>query len=131
MQSNLLRFVGVIVLGSLIVSGCANAADSANSRDPATATANSSLHIRATPAAAVAGDVGRGAAIYTANCAGCHGLKGVSSGIGPSLIGERGRKSAAATIEWIKNPQPPMAKLYPSPLSEKDVVDVTAYVESL
>lgn len=35
------------------------------------------------------------------------------------------------TIAWIKNPNPPMPKLYPSPLSEQDVVNVAAYVESL
>ncbi len=43
----------------------------------------------------------------------------------------RSRKNQAAAVAWIKNPQPPMPKLYPSPLSEKDVSDVAAYVESL
>jgi len=47
------------------------------------------------------------------------------------LHGEKARKNTAAAIAWIKNPQPPMPKLYPGTLSEKDVTDVAAYVESL
>jgi mono/diheme cytochrome c family protein len=61
----------------------------------------------------------------------CHGSTGVEGGVGPSLRGENKRKNYDATIAWIKNPQPPMPKLYPSPLSEKAVDDVAAYVQKL
>ncbi len=77
-----------------------------------------------------AGDPAHGSQIYSANCAACHGAN-AQGGIGPSLRGEKTRKNAAAAIVWIKNPQPPMPKLYPSVLSEKDVEDVATYVESL
>ena len=65
------------------------------------------------------------------NCAMCHGAKGAGGGIGPSLKNEKSRKDFAAAVAWIKDPKPPMPKLYPSPLGEKDVDDVAAYVESL
>ncbi len=69
--------------------------------------------------------------MFATNCAVCHGASGKQGGVGPSLAYERGRKNDAATISWIKNPAPPMPKLYPSPLSAQDVVDVAAYVQSL
>jgi len=47
------------------------------------------------------------------------------------LKGEKSRKDYAAAVAWIKDPKPPMPKLYPAPLSESDVADVAAYVESL
>ncbi|MBV9276936.1 MAG: cytochrome c [Candidatus Eremiobacteraeota bacterium] len=64
------------------------------------------------------------------NCAACHGAA-ATGGVGPALRNEKSRKNFAQAIAWIKHPQPPMPKLYPSPLSEKDVRDVAAYVESL
>ncbi len=79
---------------------------------------------------AVAGDPIRGRQIYTENCAACHGAT-AQGGVGPNLHGERARKDTAAAIAWIKNPQLPMPKLYPNPLSERDVDDVAAFVESL
>ncbi len=51
--------------------------------------------------------------------------------MGPSLKNEGTRKDLQQAIEWIKNPQPPMPKLYPSTLSAQDVRDVASYVESL
>jgi len=84
----------------------------------------------AQPVASGAGDTAKGRQIYTANCAACHGANG-QGGFGPSLRGEKSRKNTAAAIAWIKNPAPPMPKLYPSVLSEKDVENVAAYIESL
>jgi mono/diheme cytochrome c family protein len=71
-----------------------------------------------------------GSAVYAQSCAGCHGASG-QGGVGPSLKNERTRKDLAQTIDWIKNPAPPMPKLYPSVLSEKDARDVGAFVQSL
>jgi len=76
------------------------------------------------------GDPAHGRAVYSANCAACHGAH-AEGGFGPSLHGEKNRKDAVAASAWIKNPKLPMPKLYPDPLSEKDVDDVTAYIESL
>jgi len=75
-------------------------------------------------------DAAHGARIYVTNCAACHGAS-AQGGVGPSLRGEKTRKDTAAAIAWIKKPQPPMPTLYPVVLSEKDVDDVAAYVESL
>jgi ubiquinol-cytochrome c reductase cytochrome c subunit len=68
-----------------------------------------------------------GRVVFNAYCLKCHG----SAPIGPGLGNEKSRKDLAATIEWTKNPAPPMPKLFPSPLSEQDVDDVAAYVQTL
>jgi mono/diheme cytochrome c family protein len=72
-----------------------------------------------------------GAALFTANCARCHGATGREGGFGPSLTHENRKMNTEFAIAWIENPNPPMPKLYPSPLSEQDVADIAAYVESL
>ncbi len=77
------------------------------------------------------GDATHGSAIFSQNCSSCHGAAGAGGGIGPVLKGEKSRKDYAAAVAWIKDPKPPMPKLYPAPLSESDVADVAAYVESL
>jgi mono/diheme cytochrome c family protein len=80
---------------------------------------------------AVAGDVDRGKLVFTTNCSTCHGAGGRDGGVGPSLIGENQRQDLARTIVWIENPDFPMPKLYPSPLDERDVEDVAAFVQSI
>jgi ubiquinol-cytochrome c reductase cytochrome c subunit len=87
--------------------------------------------VRSTAAAAATGDAKHGKTLFAADCASCHGAAGAGGGIGPSLKGEKSRKDTAAAVAWIEAPKPPMPKLYPSPLSAKDVADVAAYVESL
>jgi mono/diheme cytochrome c family protein len=77
------------------------------------------------------GDAARGAEVFRANCAVCHTANGAADGVGPSLQHEKQRKNYEQTVAWIESPDPPMPKLYPSPLSEKDVDDVAAYVQSL
>src|SRR5665213_2942403 len=77
--------------------------------------------------AAATGNAAHGKTLYGANCASCHGATGSEGGVGPSLKGEKSKKDQAAAIAWIKNPKAPMPKLYPSPLSEKDVSDVATY----
>lgn len=74
--------------------------------------------------------VSHGAEVFAANCVACHGAAGVG-GAGPSLRGESQRKNLEAIVAWIKQPVPPMPKLYPVPLSEHDVEEVAAYVQSL
>jgi mono/diheme cytochrome c family protein len=80
---------------------------------------------------AIVGDAAHGKQIFTQNCASCHGATGTEGGVGPSLKDEKSKKDSAAAVAWIKAPQPPMPKLYPATLDEKDVADVAAYVESL
>jgi len=149
MQSKFFTLVAVAAIGGMMVTGCSKSADQSSSTDssaassassaPASAASGEAVNTTAPSAAASsstqtvasAGDAGKGETVYDANCASCHGAKGAGGGVGPSLKEEKSRKDDAAAIAWIKNPQPPMPKLYPSPLSEKDVADVAAYVESL
>jgi mono/diheme cytochrome c family protein len=69
--------------------------------------------------------------VYERECAACHGQNGVNGPIGPSLKGERSRKSFEAVRAIVIDPDPPMPKLYPARLTSADVTDVSAYVESL
>jgi alcohol dehydrogenase (cytochrome c) len=78
-----------------------------------------------------AGEPHRGRAVFVKNCAVCHGATGEEGGVGPSLRGESRRQTPSVTVAWIKNPLPPMPKLYPSPLSREDVINVAAYVQGL
>ncbi len=80
---------------------------------------------------AAGGDVAQGKMLYAKSCASCHGATGTEGGVGPSLKGEKSRKNHAAVVAWIKNPKAPMPKLYPSPLSEKQVNDIATYLETL
>jgi mono/diheme cytochrome c family protein len=68
-----------------------------------------------------------GRVVFDAYCLKCHG----SAPIGPALGNEKSRMNLDATLAQIKNPAPPMPKLFPSPLSEQDVNDVAAYVQTL
>jgi mono/diheme cytochrome c family protein len=113
-------FVAGAVSGVVLLTSCAKSSDAAN----ATATT-------AAAAIAVAPDPAKGAVVFATNCAVCHGAKGVGGGVGPALVGEKQRKNVNAAIAWIADPQPPMPKLYPSPLSQRDVANVAAYVETL
>jgi mono/diheme cytochrome c family protein len=115
------RPVLAVSLALLALGGCAKPQ----------ATTSESASAASAPASGAAGDVAHGHEIFSANCAQCHGEHGTEGGVGPSLTNEKARKNSAQTIAWIKNPEPPMPKLFPSPLSEKDVADVAAYVQSL
>jgi mono/diheme cytochrome c family protein len=122
-------------IAGLLVSGCAKTAASgegadAKSTGPITDSDSSGLKPTAEPSTTM-GDASKGATIFSANCSSCHGAAGAGGGIGPVLKGEKSRKDYAAAIAWIKNPQPPMPKLFPATLSETDVEDVASYVESL
>lgn len=77
------------------------------------------------------GDCSHGGVLFAANCARCHGAKGAGSSTAPPLKTLRTRRSADAALVWIKDPQPPMPKLYPKPLSDRDVNDIVVYLESL
>ena len=78
----------------------------------------------------VAANVARGRAVFSQNCAVCHGAQG-GGGEGPSLKGEKRRKDLQQAQQWIMNPSPPMPKLFPGTLSRGDVRDVAAYIRTL
>ena len=98
-----------------------------------TTGSEASAAVSAGPAGTLAasGDPGRGKTIFTNNCSTCHGATGTEGGVGPSLKNEKSRKDFAATAAWIKNPQPPMPKLFPGTLNEKEVADVAAFIQTL
>jgi mono/diheme cytochrome c family protein len=58
-----------------------------------------------------------------------HGEGGFTSG--PNIRNSPLIENKATLVAWIRNPKPPMPKLYPSPLSSSDVDAVAGYVESL
>jgi mono/diheme cytochrome c family protein len=84
-----------------------------------------------TTIAAATADPHRGRQLFANKCAACHGANGQGASIGPTLRNERARKNLAQTAAWIKDPDPPMPKLYPAELTAKDVADVAAFVQSL
>lgn len=138
--------VALAMIVGLTAAGCSKSSDQSTSTsatapaDAGSSPAASTETAAATTATAAAdamgaaagtGDAAHGKELFTQNCSSCHGATGTEGGVGPSLKGEKGKKNDAQTIAWIKNPTAPMPKLYPSPLSEKDVADVAAYVQTL
>ena len=79
----------------------------------------------------IAGDRTKGALLFAAHCERCHGVRGTGSDSAPALKNQKTRQAAVATSYWIKSPQPPMPKLYPATISDRDVADIVAYLESL
>jgi len=117
-----------LALLAIVATGCSSNKSSQTSTAAGQTTALPKAV--AAPGNAKAGDLDHGKQVFTQNCASCHGAAG-QGGVGPSLKRESSRKNLAQAEAWIKNPQPPMPKLYPSPLSEKDVADVASFVETL
>jgi mono/diheme cytochrome c family protein len=117
MHGRLFVLVCITALGAVSFAGCAHGSAQAK---PVTAATQLSL-----------GDRSRGADVFRANCAVCHSATGAAAGVGPSLEHEKQRKNYDQTVAWIEQPDPPMPKLYPAALSQKDVDDVAAYVQSL
>lgn len=76
-------------------------------------------------------DVRRGATVFAAQCQACHGPQGAGGPVGPSLHNENVRRPYRAVYRLVRDPSPPMPKLYPSRLSARDLRDVSAYVETL
>lgn len=69
------------------------------------------------------GDRNRGEAIFTINCAGCHGLKGMGD-IGPSLEDISKRRSKVALIDQvIGGKTPPMPKFQPDAQTMADLLN--------
>ena len=129
MDSKPFALLAAGAIAVLIGAGCTKGSDQSTSSTTTTTTTSSTAPMAA--AGGSQGDAAHGKQLFDTNCATCHGAGGVGGGVGPSLKNEKSRKNYAQTVAWIKNPQPPMPKLYPSTLSEKDVEDAAAYVQSL
>lgn len=115
------------LLSAVILCGC----ESKSTQDANTAAARPGIDDTQYAGRAYAGDTVSGKLVFDTNCATCHGTDGRSGGVGPPLIDEYERQDLEKTIVWIENPDPPMPQLYPSPLSEREVEDVAAFVQSI
>ncbi len=114
-----MRLAIVLALPIVLACGCVPATSAKSSTSAGTVTT-------------LGGDATTGAQIFATNCAVCHGATGAEGGsIGPSLRNESQRMNFDTTVSWIEDPQPPMPGLYPKVLSEQQVRDVAAYVQSL
>jgi mono/diheme cytochrome c family protein len=139
MQSKPFAFLAAGAIAVLVAAGCSKGSDQTSTTTTTTESspaasasgAAASTSASGSSGAAAMGDAAHGKTIFSANCASCHGASGHEGGVGPSLTNEKSKKNYQATIAWIHNPQPPMPKLWPSPLNDKDVQDVAAYVQSL
>jgi mono/diheme cytochrome c family protein len=127
--------LATFAVAAVLATGCAKSSSdqgaTAQASGPITDSGDTGMKTDTKAGAVAMGDPKHGEAIFTQNCSSCHGAAGAGGGIGPTLKGEKSRKDYAAAIVWIKNPKPPMPKLYPAPLSESDVADVASYVETL
>jgi alcohol dehydrogenase (cytochrome c) len=85
------------------------------------------MSVSAPSAPAGVPDASRGRELYMQICASCHGSDGDMIA-DHKLSTLKARRDRESVIAFIKNPQPPMPKMYPDVLSEQDVVDVSAYV---
>ena len=72
--------------------------------------------------------VARGRKLYAQVCTTCHGLNG-NFVAGHELSTLRQRRDLDATVRYIKDPKPPMPKLFPTLLDDQAVVDVATYVQ--
>ncbi|GAC1501233.1 MAG: hypothetical protein NVS1B14_05540 [Vulcanimicrobiaceae bacterium] len=120
-----MRTVGIfaaVILSVVFATGCTSKQPTATG--PAAAVRGASSG----PGTAVA-NTSHGKQIFMQNCATCHGARG-EGGVGPSLKNEREKKDLAKAQAWIKDPRPPMPKLYPGTLNDKDVLDVATYIET-
>jgi mono/diheme cytochrome c family protein len=135
MPSKPVAVLAAAAIAMLIVAGCSKGSDQSTTTTSTTTASAAPMSTTAASSAmrgaAAQGDPVRGKTIFAGNCASCHGATGTEGGMGPSLKNEKSRKNYDATIAWIHDPSPPMPKLWPTPLGDKDVQDVAAYVQSL
>jgi PQQ-dependent dehydrogenase (methanol/ethanol family) len=77
-------------------------------------------------------DVDHGRQVFYGMCAGCHGADGKNISInGNDLTTVKQRMSLEQILAWLKNPKPPMPKIFPEPMQpseEADLRDVALFV---
>lgn len=75
---------------------------------------------------------GYGKAVFVQMCSACHGTRASGGfGGGPDIRNVSHTLSDKALVSWIENPKPPMPRLYPAQLTQKDVKALASYLESL
>lgn len=118
---------GVLGKPSLVVLALGADAKTAQADQPAKAAPQRTSVPAKGPEAA---NIARGKATYGTVCSACHGPSG-EGGVGLKLQSLSSRLSWEGTLDKIVNPKLPMPTLYPSMLSEQEVIDVAAYIRSL
>jgi mono/diheme cytochrome c family protein len=116
MPSRTRAFVFTLIAAALAVTACAR---------------HGAFHGSAASPNVPGADIKRGKTVFAQQCAACHGIAGLGGEIGPSLANERVRRTYRDVRKIVTDPPPPMPKLYPSRMSQADVRDVSAYVETL
>jgi alcohol dehydrogenase (cytochrome c) len=69
----------------------------------------------------------KGRDLYTRICASCHGADG-NLVADRKLATLRQRRDLASTIAYLKNPKPPMPRMFPDILSEQDLRDISSFL---
>lgn len=71
--------------------------------------------------------------VFNQMCIACHALQGQGGNIGPVLDGVGSRRDAAYIKSWLENPLAVKAdsKMPKLPLSENDIVELTAFLSQL
>lgn len=85
----------------------------------------------AAKARAAGPDIANGQRLYGTNCFICHGGDGKNIA-GADLTATRNHMNQEALVAWIKNPAPPMPKVFAEPLDQEDewdIRDIAAFVE--
>ncbi len=72
-------------------------------------------------------DLQRGRRLFQRYCTVCHGLRG-EGGMGPSMKGIAHRISADQISQQIREPRGSMPRLYPSPIDDRALADLRAYL---
>ncbi len=73
------------------------------------------------------GNVDAGRKLYSQVCTACHGADG-GMVADHKLATVGARRDHAGVEAFIKNPQLPMPKMYPTLINDQNVADVTAYL---
>jgi mono/diheme cytochrome c family protein len=67
----------------------------------------------------------RGKRLFAESCAGCHGFDGKNVSIsGNDLATIANRQTVQQLEQWIRNPAPPMPKVFPEPMTDDELVDL-------
>jgi alcohol dehydrogenase (cytochrome c) len=80
--------------------------------------------------AANVADAVRGKTLFLGACAGCHGSDGKNIG-GFDLTSVKSRMNGEQLTAWLKNPAPPMPKVFADPIDAEDEADIRDIVAFL
>jgi mono/diheme cytochrome c family protein len=75
-------------------------------------------------------DLAKGKRVFQRNCTVCHGLRG-EGGLGPPLQGIAKRLSPEDITRQLMEPRGSMPRLYPSPIDDRALVDLRAFLLQL